>query len=114
MHELGYATELVSTLEEYAKENNLTIIRSVTLTVGEATGIIPHFMQECWPAAIEDSPCLKDAELKIDYKLVYGRCHECENEFIVTKSNGKCPKCGCEDYDMMNGYEFEITEILAK
>ena len=114
MHELGYATELVSTLEEYAKENNLTLISSVTLTVGEATGVIPHFMRECWPAAIEDSPVLKDSELKIDYKLVHGRCHKCENEFIVTEYGGKCPKCGCEAYDMLNGYEFEISEILAK
>ena len=114
MHELGYATELVSTLEDYAKENHLTKIDSVTLTVGEATGIIPRYMQECWPAAIEDSPLLADSKLKIDFILVKARCHNCDTEFVATECNGHCPKCGSDDFDMLNGYEFEVTEILAK
>lgn len=113
MHELGYAVEIVSTLEDYMKENKLTSIKSVTLTVGEATGIVPHYMMDCWPAAIENTP-LANAELKIDFKRAIGHCRNCNQEFIISDYHGKCPKCSSEDYDIETGYEFEITEIIAK
>jgi Zn finger protein HypA/HybF involved in hydrogenase expression len=41
------------------------------------------------------------------------RCAKC-GEPIYDEELKECPKCGCEDYDMLNGYEFEISEILAK
>ena len=113
MHELGYATEIVATLEEYMKENNLKKIHSITLTVGEATGVLPHYMYECWPAAIEDT-ALKDTTLNINYIKVVGRCRECDELFEVSTNFGRCPKCKSEEYDMTNGYEFEITEIKAE
>ena len=111
MHELGYAIEIIRTLEDFMDENRLTVISEVTLTVGEATGIVPKFMYDCWPAAIEDSEKIKDCKLVIKWVEAMGECHQCENIFPVAKSKRICPKCGCEDYDMKTGYEFEITEI---
>ena len=112
MHELGYATEIVSTLEDYMKENHLTEITSVTLLIGEATGVVPHYMEECWPAAIEGS-ALANAKLVIDFRKAQGRCRECDELYVISDTHGKCPKCGSEEYDFQNGYEFEISEIHA-
>lgn len=111
MHELGYAVEMIRTLEDFMRDNNLSVINEVTLTVGEATGIVPRFMHECWPAAIEDSDLIKDCKLNINFVKAMGECHECGTQFGVSESKNKCPVCGCEDYDMRTGYEFEITEI---
>lgn len=111
MHELGYAVEIIRTLEDFMEENNLTDIHEVTLTVGEATGIVPRFMEECWPAAIEDSDKIKDCKLVINYVESIGECHNCEKQFPIAKCKRVCPYCGCEDYDTKTGYEFEITEI---
>ena len=111
MHELGYAVEIIRTLEEFMQEQGLTEIHEVTLTVGEATGIVPRFMQECWPAAIEDSDVIHDCKLVIDWIESIGECHQCEKQFPIAKFKRKCPYCGCEDYDTKTGYEFEITEI---
>ena len=104
---------MVDSLLEYMKENSLKKISSVTLAVGEATGIVPRFMMECWPAAIDNTE-LSDTKLVIDFKRAVGQCRDCDTEYIVTDYHGKCPKCGSEDYDMENGYEFEITEIVAE
>ena len=93
------------------EENGLTVISEITLTVGEATGIVPRFMMECWPAAVEDSEKIKDCKLKIDFIESIGECHECETQFPIAKNKRVCPKCGCEDYDTITGYEFEISEI---
>lgn len=113
MHELGYAVEIVSTLEDYMKKEKLSEIQAVTLTVGEATGIVPHYMMDCWPAATENTKLAK-TELRIDFKKAIGQCQKCDEEYVVSKTHGRCPKCGSEDYTMLSGYEFEITEILAK
>lgn len=114
MHELSYAIQLVSSLEDYAEANNLTLISSVSVTIGEATGVIPSYLVECWPVAIEDSSLLNKAELKTEYLLSQGCCHNCKKEFAITENNGKCPNCGNEDYEIIQGNEFEITEITAK
>ena len=113
MHELGYAIELIRTLEDVMVQEKLKEIKEVTLTVGEATGIISRFMYECWPAALEDSETIKNCKLIIKEVRAKGACRNCDEEYIISNYHGKCPKCGSEDYDFLTGYEFEITEIKA-
>ena len=50
-------------------------------------------------------------ELKHEEQII-NTCPDCNT--VLSGNESKCPKCGCEDYDMLNGYEFEISEILAK
>lgn len=114
MHELAYAVELVDTVEAFMKENHLSEVSSVTLQVGEATGIVPQYMFDCWPAAIDESEHLKGCKLVIDYLPAKGVCRNCNNEFVIVPNHGKCPKCGSEEYDINTGYEFEITEIRGR
>ena len=110
MHELGYATELVATLEQLMEREHLSVITEVTLTAGEATGIVPKYMYDCWPAAIEGTK-LENCLLKVNTIPAWGRCRECEERYVISLTHGHCPKCGSEDYDMETGYEFEVTEI---
>ena len=110
MHELGFATELVATLEELMDSEKIKTIREVTLRVGEATGVIPRYLLECWPAAIEDSR-LPNCELKIDYVHAVGTCRDCGEQYVVSSTHGVCPKCKSDQYDLVNGYEFEVVEI---
>lgn len=114
MHELAYAVELVDTVEKFMKDNHLTEVTSVTLQVGEATGIVPRFMMDCWPAAVDESEHLKNCALVIDYRPAKGVCRNCNYEYVVSEHQGKCPKCGSDEYDLNTGYEFEITEIHGK
>lgn len=114
MHELGYAFEIVKTLKEFIKENNIEKLSSITVDVGEATAIVPKFLLDCWPAVIDEEEAFKDCKLNINFIKARGRCHNCEAEFEILESQNKCPKCGCEDFDFVTGYEFEISEIRGK
>ena len=64
MHELGIIVHISRTLEEVAKENQLTEIGSVTLEIGEVSGVVPEYMTDCWKyyrrksELLEDSSCL--------------------------------------------------------
>jgi len=111
MHELGYASQLVDTLKDFMADNDVHIIRSVTLKVGEATAIVPRFMLECWPAVIENEPGLSECELKVEVVGAIGRCHNCETEYLISQNEGHCPNCHSPDYDFVTGYEFEVSEI---
>ena len=113
MHELGFATELVATLEQLMDQEGITLIREVTLKVGEATGVVPRYLLECWPAAIEDSR-LPNCELKIDYVKAKARCRDCGKEYVASLTHGICPECGSDQYDLNSGYEFEVVEIRGK
>lgn len=114
MHELGYAFEIVKTLEEVIKENNLTSLSLVTVKIGEATALVPRYLKECWPAVIEDNKVLKNSVLNVEFIKAKGHCIDCDNEFIISESNGVCPKCNSDNYNFISGYEFEIIEIRGK
>ncbi|MBQ4019984.1 MAG: hydrogenase maturation nickel metallochaperone HypA, partial [Erysipelotrichaceae bacterium] len=48
MHELSIVTHVAKTLDELAQESNLAKIGSVTLEVGEVSGIITDYFIDCW------------------------------------------------------------------
>ena len=65
MHELGTVFYVIREVEKVVEENHLTKVASVTLEIGEVSGIIPYYLTDCWRWAIQKSQCLKEAELKI-------------------------------------------------
>ena len=68
MHELGIIVHISRTLEEVAKENQLTEIGSVTLEIGEVSGVVPEYMTDCWKYYRRKSELLEESELKIEIR----------------------------------------------
>ena len=66
MHELGTVFYVIREVEQVVEENHLTKVASVTLEIGEVSGIIPYYLTDCWQWAIQKSQYLKEAELKIE------------------------------------------------
>ena len=48
MHELGTVIYVIETVEKLAVENHLTKVGSVTLEVGEVSGIVPSYLSDFW------------------------------------------------------------------
>ena len=112
MHELGLCNEMVHTLEDLMKKENLKSIKEITVEIGEITGVLPRYMKECWGPASEGT-LLEGAALKIDFIPAKARCKNCGEEYL-TSNNPKCPNCGSEDKELENGFEFEIAEIKGE
>ena len=51
MHELGTVFYVIQEVEKVVEENHLTQVASVTLEVGEVSGIIPYYLTDCWKGA---------------------------------------------------------------
>lgn len=59
MHELGIVFEVVKLVEQVAVEQHLPAVDTIVLQVGELCGVIPVYLDECWPAAIDKKPFSK-------------------------------------------------------
>ncbi len=114
MHEMGIAIELLDSLRGICKDNGLKKLRSVTLTIGEASMVVPRYMSECWDAAVADTE-FKETALKIVTTIAHGKCNHCGKTFAIAKNNQKCPYCGTfNDFIPVDGMEMEITQVEAE
>ena len=113
MHELGIVFEVVKVVEQVAVEQNLPAVDTIVLQVGELCGVIPVYLDECWPAAVDKKPYFKNTKLKLDVVPGMAKCRNCGEVFNVIANEGYCPKCNSFDKDLLSGRGFMIKEILV-
>lgn len=112
MHELGLISAVVKTVEAVMAEQGLTSAEKIVLQVGELSGVVPSYLEECYPAAVYKTS-LENTTLEMEIIPGIVRCRRCGNEFSGYLYNLKCPKCSSEELDALSGREFIIKEILA-
>jgi len=112
LHELGIVIEIVKTVEAFARDNGLTRIDTLVLQIGELSSVIPKYVEDCYPAAVE-STMLAETGLKIEIMPGNALCGKCQKVFNVITCDKKCPACGNGDWELLSGKEFMIKEIVA-
>lgn len=112
MHELGILYHVVEQVTRIAAQNRLSRVDTLVLQVGELSGVIPRYLEACYPAAV-DGTLLEDTKLKIETLAANGRCRACGNVFGITEHGKYCPQCGGGEYEVLGGREFFIKEIVA-
>lgn len=113
MHELGIIVHITKTLQEVAKENQLTQIGSVTLEIGEVSGIVPEFLTDCWEYYRKKIPLIEDSELKIETLPAVTFCENCEKTYPTVQFGKQCPYCQSGSTYLLKGNECNIKEIEA-
>lgn len=66
MHELGILCQVLKTVENAAKKNNISEVKHITLQVGTESGCVPHFLEKLFPAAVDNFPQIGKPELKLE------------------------------------------------
>jgi len=112
LHELGVVIEVIKTVEDFVKQNNLTKIDKLVLQIGELSSMIPRYIEACYPAAV-DGTLLQDTKLEIEILPGNGICKKCNKVFNIIEHNSKCPDCKSGDWELLSGKEFMIKEIIA-
>ncbi len=111
MHEVGIISSMLKTIDRIAVSEGLSHVETVVLQVGELSGVIPHFMEECWPAATYKT---KFQDTKMEMEVIPGvvRCLECGEEFNGYKFDLVCPRCRRMTKTVpLSGRELIIKEI---
>ena len=114
MHELGVVKHVIKTLEEVAEENKGTKIGSVTLSIGEVSGIIYEQITDCWDYFKKKSPLVEEAELVIEEIPAVTYCTACQKTYETVRYGKTCPHCGSGETYLLKGNELTIKEIEAE
>lgn len=110
MHELGIVIDIVKQVEEYKKENNIEKIKALVLQIGELSGVVPKYIEDVFPLAIEPSS-VSDMELIIEETPGIGKCRQCGLAFNLIHNDNKCPLCSHDEWDIITGTELLIKEL---
>ncbi len=113
MHELGVVFRVIDDLTEIGKENNLDKIHSVTLQLGEVSGVVPSLLTDAWKWAADRTELMKDAKLIIETLPAVTYCEDCKSEYETVTYGKICPNCGSAHTYLLKGNEFLIKEIAA-
>ncbi|MBP8640846.1 MAG: hydrogenase maturation nickel metallochaperone HypA [Oscillospiraceae bacterium] len=113
MHELGIVFSIIDSVEKIGEENSLIKVSSVTLEVGEVSGIVPIYLTDCWSWAVEKSQLLKGSQLKIETLNAVTFCNNCEKTYPTIEHKKICPYCQSEDTFLLTGNEVNIKELEA-
>lgn len=56
---------IVRSVESFAANNQVTKIDTLVLQVGEESPVVPHYLEACYPAAV-DGTLMEETKLKIE------------------------------------------------
>ncbi len=93
MHEMGIVTHLARTLDDLAEEQHITRFGSVTLQVGEVSGIMTDYFVDCWDYFKKRHPKLVDCELRLETMEAVTYCGNCGKTYPTVQYGKECPYC---------------------
>ena len=65
MHEIGVVRQVLRTVEAFAKENELDMIDTIVLEIGDLSLVIPKYVEDIYNVIIKDTP-FENTKLKIE------------------------------------------------
>ncbi len=113
MHELGIVFHIINQVEDVCRENSLHQVASVTLQLGEVSGILPDYLDDCWKWAVGRSDFLKGASLKTESVPAVTICDDCGKSYGTVEHGRTCPFCSSGNTHLVSGQEIMIKEIEA-
>lgn len=114
MHELGIVFHVIDMVEKAAAENKAEAVASVTLELGEVSGVIPHELTSCWNWAVKKTERMREAALVIETIPAVTFCEGCGQTYPTVPQGKICPHCGSEQTWLRQGNEIQVKEIAIK
>ena len=111
MHELGIVFHIIRSVEEVGRANQVRHIRAVALELGEVSGVVEEYLQDCWKWAAARSAMLDGAQLKVRTIPARTVCEACGEVYPTVQYGRQCPACTSEQSHLVQGNEMMIQEI---
>ena len=101
MHELGILSSLVHTIEK------------IVIEVGELSGIVPRYIEQCYPAAVYKTFMEKTA---LELVTVPGivKCRDCWLVFNAAANDFRCPDCSGQNLEILEGNDMIVKELVCR
>ncbi len=111
MHEVSIAQGMLDIALGYCEKNAHTVIKSITVKIGKAAGVVPDSLQFAFET-LKTGTIAEHALLIIDEIPVTGTCNDCGKHFTVDEAYViQCPLCGGLSLKVETGRELNIAEM---
>jgi len=110
LHELSLTQNLIEIAEEHARREGGKTITSITMEIGDLSGVIPEAVEFAFEACTKGTMA-DGAILEIVRIPAVGRCQQCDNECQLESLTDGCDRCGCFALDIISGQEMTLTEM---
>ena len=87
MHELNIVTYVIDQVKEIAAQNELTEIDSVTLELGEVSGVVSDYLKDCWAWYAKKTPLIQNASLAFETIPAITWCNACKTTYLDANGN---------------------------
>jgi hydrogenase nickel incorporation protein HypA/HybF len=110
MHEMSLAEGVLQIIEDSAKEQSFSRVKTVFLEIGQLAGVEVEAMKFCFEAVVRDS-IAQDAKLEIIETPGQAWCLHCAETVHVQALFDACPKCGSHQVQVTGGNEMRVKEL---
>ena len=111
MHELSIVMEVVRQVEKLAKEHNVDKVKSVTVEVGEVSGVVKEYFLDAFNWMCKRTPLMQECELNYITIQAISYCQDCKKTYPTTEYAKECPYCHSSHTYLISGKDFMIKDI---
>jgi hydrogenase nickel incorporation protein HypA/HybF len=110
MHEMSLAEGVLQVIEDSAKSNGFTRVKTVWLEIGQLSGAEAEAMRFCFDAVARNT-LLEGARLEIVEAEGQGWCLGCGKTVAIRQRYEPCPLCGGYQVEPTGGMEMRVKEL---
>jgi hydrogenase nickel incorporation protein HypA/HybF len=110
MHELAICQALMSQIETIARDNQASRITSITLGIGQLSGVEEKLLRHAYPVASAGTVA-ESAELIIQSSPICVRCSICGKESTAEPNRLVCGFCNDWHTELISGDELLLIRV---
>ncbi len=110
MHEMSLAESVLQIIEDTARKQGYTRVKTVWLEIGQLACVEQESLRFCIDVVMRDS-IAHQARLEITEIAGQGRCVQCSVEMPIAALYEACPKCGSYEIHVICGDEMRVKEL---
>ncbi len=110
MHELALAESLVGKIVEISVEDNISVITSVTLLIGDLSGVDKDALDFALPF-VSEGTLLEKSKFIYERVKLQVKCDDCDKESYPEVPIIVCTHCHSDNIAIIAGREFVIKEM---
>ena len=110
MHEMSLAEGVLQVIDDNAKINDFSRVKTVWLEIGELAGVEVEAMRFCFDSVVKGT-LAEGARLDIIATKGQGWCFSCGKTVPIQLRYDPCPLCGGYPVEPTGGMEMRVKEL---
>jgi len=110
MHEMSLAESVLQIVQEAARGQGFSRVKTVRLEIGQLAGVEPEAMRFCFDVVTRET-LADQARLEIVATPGEGWCMMCGRPVPIAARFDACPECGSHQVEATGGLEMRVSEL---